>query len=152
MMIRRLGLLLVGAITTLALAACGGTATPSPASSAATAPSVAASTAPSVAASAGGSAAAAACTTAPAGGTAKVTVTIKDFSFSPEPVQAKVGDVIAWTNSGNVSHTATLDDNSCSTDTLASGATGSLVFSAPGTYAYHCKIHPTQMKGTIQVT
>src|SRR5438034_7876915 len=92
MMLRHLGLILVGGITTLALAACGGTATPSPSSSAAsgasTAPSVAASTAPSVAASAGGSAAAAACTTAPAGGTAKVTVTIKDFSLSPEPVPA----------------------------------------------------------------
>ena len=148
MMFRRLGLILVGGITTLALAACGGTATPSPSSSAASGPS----TAPSVAASTGGSAAAAACTTAPAGRTAKVTVTIKDFSFSPEPVQAKVGDVIAWTNTGNAQHTATLDDNSCSTDTIASGASGSLVFSAPGTYPYHCKIHPTTMKGTIQVT
>jgi plastocyanin len=143
-MFRRLSLVLVGGLTTVALAACGGGATPSPAAST--------GSAPSTAASAAGSAAAAACATAPAGGTAAVSVTVKDFSFSPEPVQAKVGDVIAWTNTGSVSHTATLDDNSCSTDQLANGATGMLVFSAPGTYPYHCKIHPTQMKGTIQVT
>jgi len=148
MMFRRLGLILVGGITTLALAACGGTATPSPSSSAASGPS----TAPSVAASTGGSAAAAACTTAPAGGTAKVTVTIKDFSFSPEPVQAKVGDVIAWTNSDTAPHSATLDNGACDTKPIDVGATAMLVFTAPGTYTYHCSVHPTQMKGyTIQV-
>jgi plastocyanin len=27
-----------------------------------------------------------------------------------------------------------------------------LVFTAPGTYTYHCKVHPSQMKGyTIEV-
>ena len=50
-----------------------------------------------------------------------------------------------------IQHTATLDDNSCSTDPLAGGAIGMLTFSAPGTYPYHCKIHPTQMMGTIVV-
>jgi len=36
--------------------------------------------------------------------------------------------------------------------TINSGAQAGLVFSAPGTYTYHCAIHPTQMKGyTIEV-
>ena len=80
------------------------------------------------------------------------TVTIKDFKFSPEPVQAKVGDVIAWTNSDTAPHSATLDNGACDTKTIAVGATAMLVFTAPGTYTYHCSVHPTQMKGyTIQV-
>ena len=130
---------------TLLLAACSGSATSAPAASsgggAASAP----------AASAGGGTGAA-CAAAPAGATAATTVTIKDFKFSPEPVQAKVGDVIAWTNSDSAPHSATLDNGACDTKPIAVGATAMLVFTAPGTYTYHCAIHPTQMKGyTIQV-
>jgi plastocyanin len=151
-MTRRFSLLLVAGLTTIALAACGGGATPT-ASSAAAPPSSAPSTAASApeASAPAGSAAGAACAVAPTGGTATVSVTIKDFKFSPDPIQAKVGDVIGWTNNDTIQHTATLDDNSCTTDALAGGAIGMLTFSAPGTYPYHCKIHPTQMKGTIVV-
>jgi len=130
---------------TLLLAACSGSATSAPAASsgggAASAP----------AASAGGGTGAA-CAAAPAGATAAATVTIKDFKFSPEPVQAKVGDVIAWTNSDTAPHSATLDNGACDTKPIDVGATAMLVFTAPGTYTYHCSVHPTQMKGyTIQV-
>jgi plastocyanin len=130
---------------TLLLAACSSSATSAPAASsgggAASAP----------AASAGGDTGAA-CAAAPAGATAAETVTIKDFKFSPEPVQAKVGDVIAWTNSDTASHSATLDNGACDTKPIDVGATAMLVFTAPGTYTYHCSVHPTQMKGfTIQV-
>ena len=61
-------------------------------------------------------------------------------------MQAKVGDVVGWTNGDSAPHTATMDDGSCSTDTLSQGATGLLVFNKAGTYTYHCKVHPTQMK------
>ena len=81
-----------------------------------------------------------------------MTVTIKNFAFSPEPVTAKVGDVIGWTNSDSIGHTATLDDGTCTTDIINNGQTQSLTFSAPGTYPYHCSVHPTQMKGTITVS
>jgi plastocyanin len=73
-------------------------------------------------------------------------VTIKDFSYSPQPATAKVGEVIAWTNTGNAPHTATMDDGSCKTDTIPAGSTGMLVFTAAGTYTYHCSVHPTLMK------
>ena len=102
--------------------------------------------APTPGASAGGGGGGAACATAAAGATATVTVQIKDFKFSPQPVQAKVGDVVGWTNGDSAPHTATMDDGSCSTDTLSQGATGLLVFNTAGTYTYHCKVHPTQMK------
>jgi plastocyanin len=75
-----------------------------------------------------------------------VQVQIKDFKFSPQPVNAKVGDVVGWTNGDSAPHSATMDDGSCSTDTISQGATGLLVFNTAGTYTYHCKVHPTQMK------
>lgn len=138
---RSLPAAIVGAA--LALAACGGSATPSPAASPLGQPSEAATQ------GAGGSGAAStACE--PSTGAGAVAVTIADFAFSPDPVQASVGDVVEWTNEDSAPHTATLDDIECSTDSLANGASGALVFAEPGTYAYHCRIHPT-MTGTIEV-
>jgi plastocyanin len=135
-------------LTAFTLAACGGGATPSPAASQAAASQPAASQA-----AASGGAGGAACAAAPAGATGTVTVTIKDFKFAPQPVAAKVGDVITWTNSDSAPHSATLDNGACSTDPISPGSSASLVFTAPGTYTYHCKIHPTQMKDyTINVT
>ena len=153
---RRLALSLLIVLTTFAVAACGGGASPTPASSTAVTPSVVAgSPAASVGAgaSAGASAgSAAACATAPAGSTAAATVTIKNFAYTPQPVQAKVGDVIAWKNDDSAPHSATMDDASCDTDTISSGASAMLVFTAAGTYTYHCKIHPGQMKDvTVEV-
>jgi plastocyanin len=143
---RRLALL-PALFTTLALAACGGSATPSPAASApaASAPAASAPAASQPAAASGGGGGAA-CAAAPAAATGTVTVTIKDFKFAPQPVQAKVGDVVTWTNQDSVPHSATLDNGACDTDSINNGSSASLVFNAPGTYTYHCKVHPTQMK------
>jgi len=143
---RRLTLLPVLAAL-LTLAACSGGTSPAPAgttAASAPAPGGASAAAGGASAPAGGGAA---CATAPAGSTAAVTVTIKDFKFSPQPVQAKVGDVVAWTNQdGSTPHSATMDTAGCDTNTINGGATAMLVFSQPGTYTYHCSIHPTQMK------
>ena len=139
---------------TLALAACGSGTSPSPAvSTAPVAPATAAAgSAGAPSAAGGGGSAAGSCAVAPAGTAPTVTVTIKDFAYSPEPVTAKVGDVIGWMNNDTLPHTATLDDNTCTTDTINVGASGALTFSAPGTYTYHCTIHPAKMKGTITIT
>jgi plastocyanin len=80
-------------------------------------------------------------------------VTIKDYSYSPDPVTVVAGSVVTWTNSASQDHTVTSDSGT----TLASGRLGAgdsygNLFDTPGTYAYHCEIHPTQMKGTIIVT
>jgi plastocyanin len=84
--------------------------------------------------------------------TGTVQAGVADFAFAPATVTAKVGDVITWTNAGPASHTVTVDDHSsCDTGSIASGATGSLTFSAAGTYPFHCSIH-SSMKGTITIT
>ena len=120
----------------IALAACSSGGTP-------------ASNAP--AASLGATAAAAVCAKATAKGA--VEVEIEDFAFKPEPIQAKVGDTITWTNKDTTPHSASPDANpECATDTLNKDAAGSITYTVAGTYAYHCAIHPTQMKGTIVVS
>lgn len=156
---RRPAPLLLAALVPVILAACGGGATPTPAGSSATTPSSPAASVPpsagavgSAAPSAAPSTAGAACAVAPAGAATDVTVAIKDFAYAPEPVAASVGDVITWTNEDSAPHSATLEDDSCGTPTLARGSSGSLVFGAAGTYTYKCIVHPGQMKGfTIEV-
>jgi plastocyanin len=141
---RRLAVL-PAVFTALTLAACGGGATPTP-----SAPAASAAAPSAAAASAGGGGAA--CAVAPAGSTGTVMVTIQNFKFDPQPVEAKVGDVVTWSNKDSAPHSATLDNGACDTDPIAQGSSASLVFNTPGTYTYHCKVHPTLMKNfTIEV-
>ncbi len=129
----------------LLLAACSSSAATS-------APSSAASVAPPVEASAAAPSAAgggAACSQSAAAG--QVAVTIKDFTFGPADIQARVGDTVTFTNNDSPPHTATLDDGSCTTGTISPGSADGLMFTAAGTYPFHCKIH-TNMKGTITVS
>jgi plastocyanin len=145
-MSRRLMPVLAIAITAvLSVAACGGGTTPATGAASAPAP-VEATPATSSDAGAGGGA----CAVSTAAGT--VQASMAQRAFTPATIQAKVGDVIAWTNNDSLPHTATLkDDPACTTETLSSGATGALTFSAAGTYPFFCKIH-SDMTGTIEVT
>ena len=128
------------------LAACSGGGTTPVASTAAGGGSGASATAGG---SAGGGSA---CAAAAAGATAAATVTIKDLKFSPQPVQGKVGDVIAWTNQdGSIPHTATLDNGACDTGNIGGGATAMLVFNVAGTYTYHCTVHPAMKDYTVVI-
>lgn len=139
---RLLSVLGMTALLTVAACSGGGASTAPSAGTTSQAPaSIIPSTAPSVAA--GG-----AC--APSTATATVAVAIKDFAF-PSTIDAKVGDVIGFTNEDSAPHTATLDDDSCTTENIAQGASGGLTFSAAGDYPFHCRIHP-KMIGTIKVT
>lgn len=77
-------------------------------------------------------------------------VEIADFEYAPAAVTVKSGGKVTWLNRDSTEHTATLDDGSFSTGDLADGKLKSESFKVPGTYAYHCEIHP-EMKGTIEV-
>jgi plastocyanin len=135
----------------LVLAACSSSGSSPAASTAASAavPTAEASTPVSAAPSSGGSPAAGACTETKAAGA--VAVSIKDFEFAPPAISAKVGQVVAFSNKGFEPHNATLDAGGCATSTLQSGNSDGLVFTAAGTYPFHCTVH-TQMHGTITVT
>ncbi|TMC65560.1 MAG: amidase, partial [Chloroflexi bacterium] len=111
--------------------------------------SSASTAAPSTAASAAApSAARSAAASAPAAGGAAVT--IKDFAFNPQTIQAKVGDTITWTNNDSTAHTVTLDDKSVDSGSVAPSATFNHAFTQAGTFTYHCEIHK-QMTATITV-
>ncbi len=80
------------------------------------------------------------------------TVSINNFAFTPATVTVTAGSTISWTNNqSGVPHTVTADDGSFDSGRLSTGQTFSMTFSAAGTIAYHCSIHPT-MHGTIVVT
>jgi plastocyanin len=145
---------LLAIVAIVSLAACGGSTATGTAGVSSPVPAVSAPAASEPAASApaastgGGSAAP--CAPSTAAGT--VQASMAGTAFTPSTIQAKVGDVIAWTNNDAVGHTATVDDDpTCTTETLAQGASGALTFSAAGTYAFHCKIH-SSMTGTIEIT
>jgi plastocyanin len=77
-------------------------------------------------------------------------VDIAGFAFSPQSITVNVGDTVTWTNADAQRHSATADDASFDTGTIARGASASETFATAGTFGYHCKVHPT-MTGTVVV-
>jgi len=132
---------------TLLVAACGA-AGASPSASGAP-PPTSGSAAPSTSAPAGGGSGG--CAVAAADAAPDQTVTIKDFTFGPDPVTIRAGQTVAWTNADSAAHEPALLDGSCDTGPIAKGLTKAIVFSQAGTYRYHCVIHPS-MTATVEVT
>jgi plastocyanin len=77
-------------------------------------------------------------------------VKIVEFTYGPDPVTVQVGGKVIWQNEDTAPHTATADDGSFDTGTLARGKIKSETFKRAGTYPYFCEIHPT-MHGTVEV-
>ena len=77
-------------------------------------------------------------------------VQIVEFSYEPDPVVVQVGGKVIWQNEDAAPHTATADDGSFDTGTIEKGKLASATFKEPGTFTYHCEIHPT-MHGTVEV-
>ncbi|MHB8631377.1 MAG: plastocyanin/azurin family copper-binding protein, partial [Candidatus Limnocylindria bacterium] len=77
------------------------------------------------------------------------TVAIQGFSFAP--ITIAVGDTVTWHDLDGVTHTATSDTKAFDTGPIAAGASSQAIpFTAAGTFAYHCSIHPF-MHGTVTV-
>jgi plastocyanin len=79
------------------------------------------------------------------------TITIQSFAFGA-PLTVKPGQSVSVVNQDSAPHTVTADDGH-SFDAKA-GPSGSGQFTAPaapGTYAFHCSVHPN-MHGTLVVT
>ncbi len=106
-------------------------------------------------------------------GTVKVSIvpgaaTLGNKAYSPNPINVKVGDTVAWTNndtSDTPFHTVTSgtgpdDENkgevfdsglSGATALMTTGTTFTHTFNAPGEFSYFCQLHPT-MVGKVVVT
>jgi plastocyanin len=69
-------------------------------------------------------------------------VTIHNFAFGPQVVAIKAGTTVHWTNMDTEAHTVTSDTGAFGSPVLQPGAGYSYTFTKPGTYSYHCTIHP----------
>jgi plastocyanin len=74
--------------------------------------------------------------------------TMTDTSYSPNPVEVKIGELVKWINQDASPHTATSDHareakSSIAPDVLSEGQTFSIIFEQPGTThtsAYYIQI------------
>jgi len=78
-------------------------------------------------------------------------ITISTFAFGPQVVAVKLGVAVHWSNRDSEAHTVTSDTGAFSSTVLQPGAGYSFTFTKPGTYAYHCTIHPF-MTGKVVVS
>lgn len=87
----------------------------------------------------------------PSAGAATVQDTIQGFKFNPTPLTITVGDSVTWTNQDTAPHTATSDTPGVfDTGMLQKGDSKTLTFNQPGTFTYHCSVHPN-MHATLIV-
>ena len=77
-------------------------------------------------------------------------VRIVQFAFVAAGLDVPVGTRVTWTNDDPAPHTVTADDGAFDSKQLDPGASYSALLDSPGSYVYHCEIHPT-MVGTVRV-
>ena len=87
----------------------------------------------------------------PAVSAGAVQVGIVNFKFTPDSLTVKVGTTVNWTNHDDIAHTVSFTGSGVHSDVLDRNGAYSHTFTAPGTYAYICSIHPF-MHGTVIVT
>ena len=79
------------------------------------------------------------------------TTTISSMAFSDPVITIKAGHTITWFNKDSITHTVTSDQGMWDSGDILSGNSFSLTLKQPGTYSYHCSVHPF-MTGSITVT
>jgi plastocyanin len=74
-------------------------------------------------------------------------------AYDPNPVTVSLAahPKVIWANDDGLRHTVTDDGGAFDSGSISSGEAWSHTFSATGTFAYHCAIHPT-MVGTLVIT
>jgi len=90
--------------------------------------------------------------------------TLTDTAVSPNPIQAKVGQTVVWTNDDSAFHTVTsgligaadagktFDSGLAGPTALtAKGKTFEHTFDTAGEFDYHCTLHPA-MTGKVIIT
>jgi plastocyanin len=75
---------------------------------------------------------------------------IVQFAFVPASLDVPVGSRVTWTNGDPTPHTVTADGGAFDSKQLDPGASFSVALDTPGSFKYHCEIHPT-MVGTVVV-
>lgn len=82
------------------------------------------------------------------------TVTIKDYTFTPQRITVKKGTTVTWTNNDIAKHNVAPDKEQkgmAAGPLLSQNQNYTYTFTTPGIYNYHCDPHP-YMKGVVEVT
>lgn len=92
--------------------------------------------------------------TGSAGNGAAVDITVRNYAFEPASVETGAGAQVLWTVTEGTHEIVATDGAQFDSGALESGNTFTWApdFAGSRTVSYKCKIHPTQMTGTIQVT
>jgi len=77
-------------------------------------------------------------------------VNVQFSAYGPSRLDVLPGVAVTWSNVSQRTHTVTADDGSFDSGHLGPAARFRVVFSKPGTYRYHCTIHPS-ITGEIDV-
>ena len=72
-------------------------------------------------------------------------------SFSPNPIEIKVGDTVTWTNDHREAHTVTSKSSAFDSGDIQPGQSYSHKFDKAGSFQYYCVIHPS-MVGEVDVS
>jgi len=81
----------------------------------------------------------------------KIVANAGSNSFSPNPVEVKVGETVTWINDDSGRHTVTSKDGTFDSGMMGKGQSFSFTFDKAGEYPYFCSPHPN-MVGTVVVT
>jgi plastocyanin len=71
-------------------------------------------------------------------------------AYAPDDLTVTAGTTVTWTNNDSIAHTSTSDGSGWNSGLVAPGGQFSQTFQTPGTFSYHCTIHPG-MVGTVVV-
>lgn len=81
----------------------------------------------------------------------KIVANAGSNSFSPNPVDVKVGETVTWINDDSGRHTVTSKNGVFDSGMMGKGQSFSFTFDKAGEYPYFCSPHPN-MVGTVVVT
>jgi plastocyanin len=81
----------------------------------------------------------------------KIVANAGSNSFSPNPVEVKIGETMTWVNDDSGRHTVTSKDGVFNSELMEKGQSFSYTFDKAGEYPYFCSPHPG-MVGTVVVT
>jgi len=76
-------------------------------------------------------------------------VFIQSFAFSPSTITVAAGTTITWTNKDAVAHTVTSTSGLFDSGSVGTNGIYSHTFSAAGTFAYYCKVHPSMTASVV---
>jgi plastocyanin len=80
----------------------------------------------------------------------EITISIADFAFDPATAEVAPGTIVTWVNDDAAPHTVTSDDGAFDSGRLEPGDSFEFTFDEPGSFPYHCDIHPN-MTASVEV-